>query len=165
MAAPQTHAWITLGLVWLTKLTGWDFWSAMFFGVFIDAFDHFFSWEYTKDLFARRLFSGDETSDPKAGIKMPGCWLHKWPIIFVLIVAPIVTPVAWYIPVLFYGIHRGLDLFQQYPELSFWYPFRKGERLPPGGGLYPVKKKIEFILASTILAGEAIIFYLGWHIW
>lgn len=165
MAAPQTHAWITLGFAWLLKLRGWNFWGAMSFGFFIDILDHFTSWSYVKDVFTRRLSGGDEASEPKKGIKMPKGWVHKWPIIFFLIAIPLFTPVLWYIPLLFYVLHRGLDGFQKYPELSFWYPFRKGEFLPPWDIGYPVKKKPEFIIASTVLAGEALVFYLGWHIY
>ncbi len=154
MAAPQTHGYITFGLIWLILVVRGmnflEFASAVIWGILIDA-DHFFSISYVKDLF-RRIKQG---GGPAPDVELPACWLHLWPgaiallgfsLVLIFLNPSIPSPFSAIIPILFWATHILVDGFQKFPQKHILYPFIKTEYTPEIG--YPVKPPAEFILGS-----------------
>ena len=156
MAAPQTHGLITvilLGIIgWVSKISNWEFFSAILFGVGIDFFDHIWSKSYVKDIL-RRIREGGAPADD---VKIPISWLHLWPG-FVLawgwgtVFYFLDFDFAIYFPFLFWLAHVSVDKFQKdskFPHRSFFYPLNRKKIIPKIG--YPVKPVIEFVIGSLI---------------
>ena len=165
MAAPQTHLGITIALAWILRLKGWDFVTALVFGVGVDI-DHFFDCDYIKDVVKTRIIGGDAEAAPKPGSKEPPIWLHRWPgIILIPVLAWALYHffnIAWYIAPIFYLFHVPLDRRQNFPVYSFWYPFEKEKVVPKRWPkwTYPPKERFEFILASSLLGLEVVAYSL-----
>jgi len=167
MAAPQTHAVMDLLLVGILallaalgvfhKITLWEYLSVIFWGFLID-FDHLLSWSWVKDL-PNRIFKRGGGA-PKAGLKAFPSWLHLWPgFILVwlwgIVVVRFFEPTfRLWLPFVFWSIHVVIDYYQRSegvaPHLHFFYPFNKKLYYREKG--YPIKRPVEFILDSFILA-------------
>lgn len=159
MAAPQTHGFFCFIMIAslnvIFKLTKFDFFSAIFFGVGIDFLDHFTSISYTKDLVSR-IKQGRGT--PAKGVILPVCWLHLWPGFLISLTWGYFSFFmfkfsSWFfLPLAMWSVHVAVDMWQKntkdFPYYAFFYPFDKRKIICEIG--YPCKHPSEFVIDSSL---------------
>lgn len=149
VASPQMHGLITAViltaiLAFQKSISFLDILAGLIFGVLIDL-DHFDSLEYIKDVFQRIKESRGE---PALGIKMPKCWLHRWPGVMLMMISTLIMAgvawrydlhFMWYLPAIFLTVHLVIDRFE------------RGNSRKVGRISYPKKSPKEFRIAHSAL--------------
>ena len=189
MAAPQTHfvvTWVLLrtylykrGLV-LYSLEGIvTSIFAFVFGFLIDI-DHFLGApkSYKEDLKGRlKKILKMQGAPPVKGVDFPIDWLHGWlGLILAFLWGAFLygffpNLISFFIPFVFWFVHRIIDKFQENNELSpyyhsFWYPFNQKKYVRKWG--YPIKSQAEIIVSNVsfvLIVFFEIVYFLIFIIW